>query len=364
TVAGHVASDLAYVIYTSGSTGQPKGVEAPHISVVNRLAWLEAEKPITSDDVLCQKTAMGFVDHVAEVFQALNYGTPLVVVSKDTLLSMASLGELIEQYQVTRLTLVPSMLSLLLETGTLNQMTSLKLLISSGEVLTTELANKAMEALPKVRLLNLYGSSEVGADVTGHWLEGVQAGERVLIGRPLSNTCLYVLGQAGELVAPGMVGELYVGGRGLARGYLGRPELTSLQFITTHPTITERVYRTGDLVRWVGDGELEYVGRKDHQVKVRGIRIELSEVEIALQSLPSVSAAAVTVHKSPAGEEGLVGYWVNAEPGNAVDIKGALLHLLPDFMVPSVLMELESMPLTATGKVDRKGLPTPDYEGG
>ncbi|MES2825222.1 MAG: MupA/Atu3671 family FMN-dependent luciferase-like monooxygenase [Pseudomonadota bacterium] len=314
---------LAYVIYTSGSTGNPKGVLAPHRSICNRVNWMEQHFPVLTDDVFCQKTAAGFVDHVAEIFQALAYGKCLVIVQTSEMLNIDSFVSIVMQHQVTRLTLVPSLLKFLIEQGALAAMTSLRLVISSGEALPLEQARSFYSVLPNARLLNLYGSSEVGADVSFYVDKvGRDSHRQIPIGKPIANTQLIVLDSHMNLVPFGVGGELHVSGAGLALGYLNNVELTSKKFISNpfcdraNVSSSEYLYKTGDRVRWLPDGNLEFLGRIDHQVKINGIRIELGEVENALISYPQIKDAIVVAREGLSGSTQLVSYVIPQQVDN------------------------------------------------
>ncbi|HEU4631876.1 MAG TPA: amino acid adenylation domain-containing protein, partial [Gemmatimonadaceae bacterium] len=282
-----VAGDrAAYVIYTSGSTGRPKAVVGLHRSTINRLHWMWRTFPFGAGEVCCQKTALGFVDSVWEIFGPLLQGVPSEIIDDDTVRDPFALVEQLAARQVTRIVLVPSLLGAMLDTGLPigHHLPRLTHWISSGETLSAELAQRFAAAVSHGILLNLYGSSEVAGDATWYDAREGQATAAVPIGRPIANTRVYVLDARGQPVPLGVVGELHVGGVGVARGYLHRPALTAERFVPD-PFGREpgaRLYRTGDLVRYRRDGALEFVGRADHQVKLRGYRIELGEIEAVL----------------------------------------------------------------------------------
>jgi amino acid adenylation domain-containing protein len=350
--------DLAYVIYTSGSTGQPKGVLAEHRGLVNRLAWMWRELPFGEGEVPCHKTRVGFVDSLAEVLGPLLAGVPAVVLPDDVAGEPALLVDELERHRVTRLVLVPSLLRALLdEVPDLDRrLPHLRLWVSSGEALPAALARQFRERLPGARLLNLYGSSEVAADATWHEATADAATATVPIGRPVANMWAYVLGGGLEPVPVGVVGELWVGGVGVARGYLGRPELTGERFVADPFRPGERLYRTGDLARRLEDGTLEFVGRVDEQVKVRGFRVELGEVEAALAAHPGVRACCCALRG-----EALVGYVVaEAEEPSPRELREHLVRVLPEHMVPSSFVWLAALPLSPNGKLDRGALPEPE----
>ena len=292
--------NLAYVIYTSGSTGQPKGVSGTHRGAVNRFHWMWQQYPFAPGEVCCQKTSLSFVDAVWEVFGPLLAGVPSVLIGREDVVDARRLAQRIEEHGVTRLVAVPSLLRAILESeeGVERRLGSLRYVVSSGEALGRELAREWRERVWGSELLNLYGSSEVSADATSAEVGEVESvvGEGgVKIGRPIGNTQVYVLDGEMRIVPVGVMGELYVGGAGLARDYLRRAEQTAERFVP-HPYARqagERLYRTGDMVRWLSDGRLEYIGRGDGQVKVRGYRIELGEIEAVLRRHESVREAVV-----------------------------------------------------------------------
>jgi acyl-coenzyme A synthetase/AMP-(fatty) acid ligase/acyl carrier protein len=331
-----------------------------------------SEHPFAADEVCIQKTSLAFVDSVWEVFGPLLAGVPSVLVPDEEARDPAALVEQLSRHGVTRIVLVPSLLRALLEAqpelGA--ACPRLRLAVTSGEELPAELARRFAAALPGATLLNLYGSSEVAADSTHHTLVagGGEAGERVPIGRPIWNTRVYVADAAMQPLPAGAAGELYVAGAGVARGYVGNPAATAERFVPDPfaPEPGGRMYRTGDRARWTAGGELEYLGRADRQAKVRGFRIEPGEVEAALLELPQVREAAVVVREDAAGEKRLVGYVVPAEGagGTQAELRAHLAARLPEHMVPSAFVVLESVPLTASGKVDRRALPAPEWGGG
>ncbi len=362
---------LAYVAYTSGSTGAPKGVLGTHGGIVNRFAWMWSEHPFKPDEVCVQKTSLAFVDSVWEVFGPLLAGVPSVLVPDEEARDPEALLGHLARHGVTRIVLVPSLLRALLdahpELG--GVCPRLRLVVTSGEELPAELARRFAAALPGAALLNLYGSSEVAADSTGHVLGagGAGVGERVPIGRPIWNTRVYVADAALQPLPAGAEGELYVAGAGVARGYAGNPAATAERFVPDPFALAPggRMYRTGDRARWTPEGELEYLGRGDRQAKVRGFRIEPGEVEAALLELPQVREAAVSVREDAAGEKRLVGYVVPADgagaaPAELAELRARLAERLPEYMVPGAFVVLESVPLTASGKVDRRALPAPE----
>ncbi|WP_371170553.1 amino acid adenylation domain-containing protein [Aliiroseovarius sp. 2305UL8-7] len=348
----------AYVCYTSGSTGNPKGVMGTHRASVNRFVWMWNTFPFQPGEMMSQKTAISFVDSVWEIFGPLLAGVPQVIISPDTVRDPTAFLGMLAEHKVTRLLVVPSLLKALAETQSNLQQTlpSLRLLFCSGERLPASLARRIQEIAPKVTLVNLYGSSEVAADVTCEIVHDPDTDE-IPIGSPIDNARLYVLDGAGHPVPNGTVGELYVGGDVLAKGYLHRPDLTAERFVND-PFMDDPAalyFATGDLVSSLPDGRLMYHGRSDHQVKIRGSRVELGEVEVALASLQGVSEAVATTFEDAGGDTQLMAF-VTAVGAAALDgpaLRGALAEHLPDYMVPARVQVLDAMPLNPNGKTDR-----------
>ncbi|OZC99400.1 hypothetical protein CH275_22590 [Rhodococcus sp. 06-235-1A] len=356
-------ANTAYVIFTSGSTGRPKGVAITHSAIVNRLQWMQHEYALSPEDVVLQKTPATFDVSVWEFFWPLQIGATLVVARPDGHRDPAYLVDVVVTERVSVLHFVPSMLSVFLADPSAAQCTSLSLVFASGEALPPQVGAHALQVLPSARLHNLYGPTEAAVDVTHHEVTESDI-DSVPIGRPVWNTRVLVLDSRLRPVPVGVAGELYLSGVQLARGYQGRADLTADRFVADplSPSGGDRMYRTGDIVRWVhsdsGTGELVYVGRSDFQVKLRGLRIELGEVEAAVVAHQSVSQAVVLVR-----DDQLVAYVV--APAGTVDvdaIKGAAAEVLPSYMVPDVVMVLEALPLTSNGKLDRRALPDPVFE--
>ena len=361
-VAVH-GENLAYVIYTSGSTGRPKGAANRHRSLYNRLEWMQQAYGLTDSDTVLQKTPFSFDVSVWEFFWPLMTGARLAVAKPGDHRDPQRLVELIRQHHVTTLHFVPSMLQAFLAHEGIEACTSLARIVCSGEALSAEAQNDVFKRLPQAGLHNLYGPTEAAIDVT-HWTCRNDGRSQVPIGQPISDIQTHVLDEGLNLVPAGVSGELYLGGIGLARSYLNRPSLSAERFVADpFDEAGGRLYRTGDLVRWNGEGQLEYLGRIDHQVKIRGFRIELGEVEAQLLSQPEVREVVVVAKEGPGGAR-LVGY-VSAQAGQEIEageLRERLGQALPDYMVPSVLVVLESLPLNANGKVDRKALPEPGFE--
>ncbi|SNT45959.1 non-ribosomal peptide synthetase [Actinacidiphila glaucinigra] len=353
----------AYVIYTSGSTGRPKGVAVPHQGVVNRLEWMQHQYPIGASDRVLQKTPFGFDVSVWEFFWPLLQGAVLVVARPGGHRDPAYLADLIQTRHVTVSHFVPSMLKAFLIEPSASHCTTLRAVLCSGEALSPELRDRFLRTL-STPLHNLYGPTEASIDVT-HASHLAGDDPTVPIGRPVWNTRTYVLDASLRPVPPGVPGELYLAGAQLARGYVERPGLTAERFVANpHGRPGERVYRTGDLVRWTTDGQLEYLGRTDDQVKIRGFRIELGEIEAALASHPAAAQAAVVVREDHPGDKRLIGYVVPKTGIDAADVRAHVAGLLPDYMVPSAVVVLDTLPVTVNGKLDRAALPAPDYATG
>jgi amino acid adenylation domain-containing protein len=359
------ADDLAYVIYTSGSTGQPKGVMVPHRGIVNRLLWMQRAYTLTADDRVMQKTPFTFDVSVWEFFWPLLAGATLVVARPGGHKDPAHLADLIDREQVTTMHFVPPMLDAFLSADVAG-CTSLRQVFSSGEALPFDLQERFFDRFPGVALHNLYGPTEASVDVSFWACRPADPRRVVPIGFPVANTRLYVLDGSLQPVPIGVSGELHIGGVQLARGYLNRPDLTSEKFIPNpfSDDPAARLYKTGDLARYLPDGALEYLGRLDHQVKVRGFRIELGEIEAALVDQPSVREAVVLVREDAPGDRRLVAYVVgDGSPApDAAALRAHLAARLPDYMVPSAVIWLSSLPLTANGKIDREALPAPTYD--
>ncbi len=359
---GATSENLAYVIYTSGSTGLPKGVLNIHRGICNRLIWMQEAYRMTESEHVLQKTPFSFDVSVWEFFWPLQVGARLIMARPGGHKDSNYLVKLIQEEGITTLHFVPSMLEVFLNDPDVRQCSSLKRVICSGEALPYELQERFFENL-NAELHNLYGPTEAAVDVT-YWACKRHSARRIVpIGYPVANTQLYVLDAHLQPVPIGVIGELYIGGVQVARGYLNRPELSSEKFIRDPFSKSEgaRLYRTGDVARYLPDGAIEYLGRTDHQVKIRGMRIELGEIESVLEQHASVRQAVIMAREDAPGNKQLVAYIV-PQAGQSLSISELRRYLkvkLPEYMMPSAFVELERFPLSPNGKIDRKVLPAP-----
>ncbi|PRW90585.1 non-ribosomal peptide synthetase [Pseudomonas fluorescens] len=354
----HLHGDnLAYVIYTSGSTGQPKGVGNTHGALAERLQWMQATYQLNETDVLMQKAPISFDVSVWECFWPLIAGCRLVLAGPGEHRDPHRIAQLVQEHGVTTLHFVPPLLQLFIDEPLVAECTSLRRLFSGGEALPTELRNRVLARLPAVQLHNRYGPTETAINVT-HWQCAASDGERSPIGRPLGNVICRVLDEQLNPLPAGVPGELCIGGIGLARGYLGRAGLTAERFVADPlGAAGTRLYRTGDRARWNADGVLEYLGRLDQQVKLRGFRVEPEEIEARLLAQVGIAQAVVLVRDAQ-----LIGYYTADTELDEQRVKTALAAELPEYMVPALLMRLDAMPLIPSGKLDRRALPEPVWQ--
>ena len=355
-------SHLAYVIYTSGSTGRPKGAMNEHTGVVNRVVWMRRAYGIDEREVVFQKTPFTFDVSVWEFFLPLVSGSRLVLARPEGHKDPAYLTQVVVESGVTVMHFVPSMLQSFLAHAGAEQCVGLKRVMCSGEALSPALARRFHERLPGVELHNLYGPTEAGVDVTAWRCEPGEVRESVPIGRPIANTRIYILDGHLQPVPQGVSGEICIGGVQVGRGYLNRAELTTERFVPDPYGLEPggRMYKTGDLGRWRGDGAIEYLGRNDFQVKVRGQRIELGEIEARLSTLPGVNEVVVVAREDEPGDQRLVAYYVGSASVEAEGLRAHAQEALPESMVPAAYVRLEALPLTSSGKLDRRALPAPD----
>ena len=341
-------TNLAYVIYTSGSTGNPKGVMIEHRGAINRIEWMQKEYNLKSDDIILQKTPYSFDVSVWELLLPLMHGVKQVIAKPEGHKDNNYLVELIKKESITFLHFVPSMLSAMLFTNGLQNCSSVKNIVCSGEALPLQTVEEFYRTIKHITLHNLYGPTEASIDVTSFICPRDTKLHSIPIGKPIANTQLYILDANQTQLPLGAIGELYIGGVGLARGYLNQPDLTSQKFI--NHSIHGRIYKSGDLAKYHDDGNIEYLGRVDDQVKIRGFRIELGEIENAIASYETIVKNVVVVK-----DEQLVAYVI----GESKDLRDYLYTKLPSHMIPSYIIEVEHFAVTSNGKLDKKALPNP-----
>jgi amino acid adenylation domain-containing protein len=375
------ASDIAYVIYTSGTTGRPKGVVVEHKGLINFTSWRLKFHRFNEKDVTLQLFSPCFDGFGSNFYPSLLSGGTLLAVPASRKLDYDYIKEIVKHKGVTNATLVPGMYEALLDIAEGDELESIRFVVLAGERTGSHVLEKALEKNPRVIHINEYGPTETTVGATAN--ANMNRENTAVIGKPISNTRVYILDPYLKIVPRGVSGELYIGGAGVARGYLNRPELTAEKFIDlaakareetrslppTHPLTHSPyspIYRTGDLARWLADGNIEFLGRIDHQVKVRGYRIELGEIENQLLQYGGIKEAVVITRNAPA-ERGfrsrdhyLCCYIVSDETFAAVELREFLSGELPDYMIPSYFVQLEKIPLTPGGKVDRQALPAPE----
>ncbi len=364
--------DLAYVIYTSGSTGKPKGVMIEHRSLVNRLHWMQHACPIDETDVILQKTPSCFDVSVWELFWWALQGAKLCFLTPGGEKYPLAIVESIKKHHVSVMHFVPSMLSVFLDyldgkpASALGRLASVRQVFASGEALTPSHVrkfNKILGSKTGARLTNLYGPTEATVDVTYFDCPSHNDFATIPIGRPIHNIKLYVIRDR-QQVAIGETGELCIAGIGLARGYLNNTALTDDKFTDNPVNPGERIYRTGDIARWLPDGNVEYLGREDHQVKIRGLRIELGEIENTIRDYPGITDCVALVKKYSENIILIIAYVVCQSDFEVAGLKEYLKKHLPDYMIPNRFEKIGQMPLTPSGKADRSALPEPVLQAG
>jgi amino acid adenylation domain-containing protein len=357
------AENVAYVIYTSGSTGNPKGVINEHQGVVNRLIWGQNYFNLNAQDKVLHKTTYSFDVSVWELFWPLISGARLIIAEPKKQKESSYIKQIIETERISLVHFVPSMLDVFI--NDLNEQDvfpSVKFVLCSGEAMKSSHVEAFKNKLPDIELHNLYGPTEAAIEVTHQSLQVLKSKRLVPIGKPLANTQIHILNAAGKMVPIGVAGEIHIGGKQVARGYWKNDSLTNEKFIKDPFTESKkaRLYKTGDTGRWLPDGSIEYLGRNDEQVKIRGFRIELGEIETLLEKEETIKQAIVLAKEDHTGNKRLVAYLV---VDNQFDKELTIRHLskqLPEYMLPSIWVQIESIPVNSNGKVDKKALPEPD----
>ncbi|MEM9919816.1 MAG: amino acid adenylation domain-containing protein [Bacteroidota bacterium] len=353
-------TDAAYAIYTSGSTGRPKGVVNGHAGLYNRLLWMKDNLQIDQKDVLLQKTPYTFDVSVWELLMSLVAGNQLVIAKPEGHKDPAYLQDVIETHFVSILHFVPSMLGAFLGEIEEGRCSSLRQVVCSGEALPAAMVRNFQQKMPNSRIHNYYGPTEAGIDVTAIDLTAVDLRkDKVSIGSPVANTKIYILNDGLQMQSIGVPGELLIGGVQLAHGYLKREALNREKFID-NPFGSGRLYRTGDLASWRTDGQIDFIGRIDHQVKIRGNRVELGEIEAVLLQAEKVVQAVAVIREDASGNKRLLAYVQTKEGYDQAAVFQHLRSQLPEYMIPALLIALEAFPLTTNGKLNRKALPAPD----
>ncbi len=358
---------LAYVIYTSGSTGNPKGAMIEHRGIVNRIHWMQKKYPLNQESVILQKTPFTFDVSVWELFWWSFVGAKVCMLEQDGEKEPQAIAHAVATHHVTTIHFVPSMLNVFLNyietVGGVSELASLKQVFASGEALSlhhTNLFNRLLCKTNGTSLANLYGPTEAAVDVSYYDCSPSVTLKTVPIGRPIDNIRLYILDQHKNLLPVGIPGELYIGGVGLARGYVNNPELTAEKFVDDPFVPGKKIYQTGDRCRWFPKGDIEYLGRIDFQIKIHGLRIELGEIETKLLTHPGIKDAVVVGHIKD-NDPYLCAYVVTKRPVATEELKDHLAKDLPAYMIPAFFVFLDRLPLSTNGKVDREELPSPDF---
>ena len=354
--------NLMYVMYTSGSTGRPKGVMIPHHGICNQLHWRQTTFALNAEDRVLQNISFSFDPSVWQIFWPLVVGAQLVLPNSKGHQDVTYLVQLITEQAISVIALVPSLLRVLLEHPALEQCQTLRHIFCGGEVLPLDLRQQFFQRFMGIsaRLHNVYGPTETSIDATYWTCEQTNNSPIAPIGYPITNTQIHILDNDQQPTEVGQIGEIYIGGAGLAQGYLNRPDLTTARF-SLSSVDQSRIYRTGDLGKYLPNGMVQFLGRVDQQVKIRGFRIELGEIESCLDQHPAIAQSAVTAWEFAPGQKRLLAYFVSRDT-MSVDVtrlRNWLQERLPDYMIPAIFMPLASFPLNTNGKLDRKALPTP-----
>jgi amino acid adenylation domain-containing protein len=364
TTSGVTAENLAYIMYTSGSTGKPKGVMISHRAVGNQIAWRQSDYQLTERDRVLQRAAFSYDPSVYEIFWTLIAGSQLILPRSDLAQDSTYLVKLISVHKITVIGVSPSLLQLFLEGQEIKDCNSLVQVYCGGEALPIGLLKLFSTTLPAKKLCNIYGPTEACIAATS-WNTNQEISQRIApIGRPIANTQIYILDAHLQPLPIGIPGELYIGGFGLAQGYLNLSALNTKKFIPNpfSNKLGERLYKTGDLARYLPDGNIEFLDRLDHQVKIRGFRIELGEIEVVLGQHPSIQKTVVITREDVLGDTRLVAYVVPKQDQipTSAELRSFLKQKLPYYMTPSAFVSLDIIPLTLSGKIDRRALPIPD----
>jgi amino acid adenylation domain-containing protein len=347
-------SKPVYLTYTSGSTGKPKGILLSQEALLNRFYWMWEAFPFDDDDIICQKTATGFVDSMWEILGSVIRGIPIHILSDDAINNPNLLIDAIIENKITRITVVPTLLNEIVGAGIKKQIDNfpLRYMFCSGEALPFEYVKRWYTCFPKTPLINLYGSSEVCADVCCYnTMDLPLKSKNVPIGKPISNSRIYILDKAMQLIPIGKTGTIHVSGICIANGYLNLSDLTNKNFVSNPFEQNAIMFNTGDRGCWNTDGTIEFRGRVDNQIKINGNRVELDDVEQTALSIPGVFSCAVSLHEDVTGKR-LVLFYVSDHEIS----RESLNDMLPDFMIPSIFIKLDTIPLLPNGKIDRKAL--------
>ncbi|MGG1546819.1 non-ribosomal peptide synthetase, partial [Bacillus paralicheniformis] len=355
--------DTAYIIYTSGSTGTPKGVVTPHYSVI-RVVQNTNYIDITEDDVILQLSNYSFDGSVFDIFGALLNGASLVMIEKEALLNINRLGSAINEEKVSVMFITTALFNMIADIH-VDCLSNLRKILFGGERASIPHVRKVLDHVGRDKLIHVYGPTESTVYATYYFINEIdEKADTIPIGSPLANTSVLIMDEAGKLVPIGVPGELCIAGDGLSKGYLNREELTAEKFIP-HPFMPgERLYKTGDLAKWLPDGNIEFIGRIDHQVKIRGFRIELGEIESRLEMHEDINETIVTVREDGENRPYICAYITAKREISLDELKGFLGEKLPEYMIPAYFVNMDKLPLTKNGKVDRKALPEPDRSAG